>query len=85
MIHFKDYYYYLKGIRWILNNSLADVTIPSSSTMIPPAKQKQKEKEKEKHRHVTKEEQIIPAAPIPDLEMWSEYKFNKMAEESRMD
>ena len=53
--------------------------------MIPPAKQKQKEKEKEKHRHVTKEEQIIPAAPIPDLEMWSEYKFNKMAEESRMD
>jgi hypothetical protein len=47
----------------------------------PPAKQKQKAK----HRHLTKEEQIIPAAPIPDLEMWSEYKVNRMVEESGMD
>ena len=83
MIHFEDYYYYLKSIRWILNNSLAEVTIPSSSTMISPAKQK--EKEKEKHRHLTKEPQIIPAAPIPDLEMWSEYKIDRMAEEFGMD
>ena len=84
MIHFKDYYYYLKSIRWILNNSLAEVTIPSSSTMILPPPQA-KQKQKAKHRYLTKEEQIIPAAPIPDLEMWSEYKINRMAEESGMD
>jgi hypothetical protein len=83
MIHFKDYYYYLKSIRWILNNSLAEVTIPSSSTMILPPQAKRKQKAK--HRHLAKEEQIISAAPIPDLEMWSEYKINRMAEESGMD
>jgi hypothetical protein len=27
MGHFKDHYYYLKNIRWILNNTLADTTI----------------------------------------------------------
>ena len=31
MTHFNDYYYYLKSIRWILNNSLADATIGSST------------------------------------------------------
>jgi hypothetical protein len=31
MPHFEDYYYYLKNIRWILNSSLADTTIGSSS------------------------------------------------------
>jgi hypothetical protein len=31
MTHFKDYYYYLKSIRLILNNSLADTTIESSN------------------------------------------------------
>jgi hypothetical protein len=87
MIHFKDYYYYLKSIRWILNNSLAEITIPSSSIMVlpPQAKQKQKQKQKAKHRQLAKEEQILSAAPIPDLEMWSEYKINRTAEESGMD
>ena len=31
MTHSKDYYYYLKSIRWILNNSLADTTIGLSN------------------------------------------------------
>ena len=31
MPQFEDYYYYLKSIRWILNSSLADTTIGSSS------------------------------------------------------
>jgi hypothetical protein len=31
MHHFKDQYYYLKNIRWILNNTLADTTIGTSN------------------------------------------------------
>jgi hypothetical protein len=31
MRHFKDQYYYLKNIRWILNNTLADTTIGTSN------------------------------------------------------
>jgi hypothetical protein len=50
--------------------------------ILPP---QAKRKQKAKHRHLAKEEQIISAAPIPDLEMWSEYKINRMAEESGMD
>jgi len=32
MPHFKDQYYYLKNIRWILNNALADITMGTSIT-----------------------------------------------------
>ena len=69
MTHSKDYYYYLKSIRWILNNSLADTTIESSNI--------QKEKD------LAQEE--IENATIPDLEKWSEYKVKRLTEETRMD
>ena len=69
MTHSKDYYYYLKSIRWILNNSLADTTIGSSNI--------QKEKD------LAQEE--IENATIPDLEKWSEYKVKRLTEETRMD
>jgi hypothetical protein len=64
MTHSKDYYYYLKSIRWILNNSLADTTIGSSNI--------QKEKD------LAQEE--IENATIPDLEKWSEYKVKRLTE-----
>ena len=69
MTHSKHYYYYLKSIRWILNNSLADTTIESSNI--------QKEKD------LAQEE--IENATIPDLEKWSEYKVKRLTEETRMD
>jgi hypothetical protein len=72
MPHFKDYYYYLKNIRWILNNSLADTTIGSSSIITSNI---QKEKDLAKEEDTT----------IPDLEKWSEYKVKRSAEETRID
>jgi len=50
MTHFNDYSYYLKSIRWILNNSLAEITIrsPSLITRLPA--------DAEKEKHVIKEE-----------------------------
>jgi hypothetical protein len=70
MPDFKDYYYYLKNIRSILNNSLADTTIGSSSIS-----KVQKDTDKEGLENIT----------IPDLEKWSEYKVKRVAEELRMD
>jgi len=70
MPHFKDYYYYLKNIRWILNNSLADTTIGSSTTS-----KVQKDVDKEGLENLT----------IPDLQKWSEYKVKRLVEETRMD
>jgi hypothetical protein len=67
--HFKDYYYYLKSIRLILNNSLADTTIESSNI------QKEKDPTQEEIENVT----------IPDLEKWSEYKVKRLTEETNMD
>ena len=63
MPHFKDYYYYLKNIRWILNNSLADTTIGSSTTS-----KVQKDVDKEGLENLT----------IPDLQKWSEYKVKRL-------
>jgi hypothetical protein len=62
-------YYYLKSIRWILNNSLADTTIGSSNI------QKEKDLAQEEIENVT----------IPDLEKWSEYKVKRLTEETWMD
>jgi hypothetical protein len=71
MTHFNNYsYYYLKSIRWILNNSLAEITIRSPS-------------DAQKEKHVIKKE-IKSAAPIPDLEKWSEYKVRRLVEETSM-
>jgi len=70
MPHFKDYYYYLKNIRWILNNSLGDTTIGSSTTS-----KVQKDVDKEGLENLT----------IPDLQKWSEYKVKRLVEETRMD
>ena len=70
MLHFKDYYYYLKNIRWILNNSLAHTTIGSSTTS-----KVQKDVDKEGLENLT----------IPDLQKWSEYKVKRLVEETRMD
>ena len=70
MPHFKDYYYHLKNIRWILNNSLADTTIGSSTTS-----KVQKDVDKEGLENLT----------IPDLQKWSEYKVKRLVEETRMD
>jgi type II secretory pathway component PulM len=69
MTHFKDYYYYLKSIRWILNNSLADTTIESSNI------QKEKDPAQVEIENVT----------IPDLEKWSDYKVKRLTEETSMD
>lgn len=77
MPRFNDYSYYLKSIRWILNNSLAEITIrsPSLITRLPA--------NAEKEKHVIKEE-MKSAAPIPDLEKWSEYKVRRLVEETSM-
>jgi hypothetical protein len=78
MTHFNNYsYYYLKSTRWILNNSLAEITIrsPSLITTLPADAQKEK--------HVIKKEMKY-AAPIPDLEKWSEYKVRRLVEETSM-
>jgi hypothetical protein len=77
MTRFNDYSYYLKSIRWILNNSLAEITIrsPSLITRLPA--------NAEKEKHVIKEE-MKSAAPIPDQEKWSEYKLRRLVEETSM-
>ena len=77
MTHFNDYSYYLKSIRWILNNSLAEITIRSPSLITRLAAGAEKEK------HVIKEE-MKSAAPIPNLEEWSEYKVRRLVEETSM-
>jgi hypothetical protein len=78
---FNDYSYYLKGIRWILNNSLAETTIRSSSSITRSSLLVDIEEEK----HILKEGMKTSAAPIPDLEKWSEYKVRRLVEERRMD
>ena len=77
MTHFNDYSYYLKSIRWILNNSLAEITIrsPSLITRLPANVEKEKD---------VINEEIKSAAPIPDLEKWSEYKVRRLVEETSM-
>ena len=76
MTSFKEYYYYLKTIRWIPNNSLAESGSPSSSSSrIVSNIQKEK--------YFVKKE--IENAMILDLEKWSEYKVNRLAEERMMD
>ena len=74
MTHFNDYSYYLKSIRWILNNSLAEITIrsPSSITGLPA--------DAEKEKHVIKKEM----KSVSDLEKWSEYKVRRLVEETSM-
>ncbi|MFY9796726.1 MAG: hypothetical protein WAJ93_13645 [Candidatus Nitrosopolaris sp.] len=74
MTHFKDYYYYLKSIRWILNNSLADTTIGPSLSIITSNLEKEKD---------IAQEEIN--ATIPDLEKWSVHKAKRLTEETRMD
>ena len=63
MRQFKDQYYYLKNIRWILNNKLADTTIGTSNI---------------RNDYPDKE-----GITIQDLEKWSEYKLNRLADETR--
>lgn len=76
MIRFNDYYYYLKTIRWILNNSLAETSfLSSSSTMANDIQKERKNPDEEK----------IRSAINLDLEKWSEYKVKRLAEEVRMD
>ncbi|HET7390039.1 MAG TPA: hypothetical protein VFJ51_04385 [Nitrososphaeraceae archaeon] len=75
MIRFNDYYYYLKTIRWILNNSLAETSFLSSSSTMAYDIQKEKNLDEEK----------IKSAIDVDLEKWSEYKVKRLAEEVRMD
>jgi len=77
MTHFNDYSYYLKSIRWILNNSLAEITIrsPTLITRLPANVEKEKD---------VINEEIKSAAPIPDLEKWSEYKVRRLVEETSM-
>ena len=72
MIRFNDYYYYLKTIRWILNNSLAETSSLSSSHDI------------QKERKNLDQEKIKYAIDL-DLEKWSEYKVKRLVEEVRMD
>ena len=67
MCHFKDQYYYLKNIRWILNNTLADTTIGTTNLR--------------KHLRSDKEGVTVPDLVIPDLERWSKYKLKRLAEE----
>ena len=76
MTHFNDYYYYLKAIRWILNNSLAETTF-----LLPSLTMAQ---EIQKERKNLGEEKIKYAIDL-DLEKWSEYKVKRLAEEARMD
>jgi hypothetical protein len=77
MTRFNDYSYYLKSIRWILNNSLGEITIrlPSLITRLPA--------NAEKEKHVIKEE-MKSAALIPHQEKWSEYKLRRLVEETSM-
>ena len=67
MRHFKDQYHYLKNIRWILNNTLADTTIGTANLR--------------KDLHTDKEGVTIPDLAIQDLERWSKYKLKRLAEE----
>jgi hypothetical protein len=76
MIRFNDYYYYLKTIRWILNNSLAETSsLSSSPTMAHDIQKERKNLDEEK----------IKSAIDLDLEKWSEYKVKRLVEEVRMD
>jgi hypothetical protein len=76
MTRFNDYYYYLKTIRWILNNSLAETGFLSpSSTMAQEVQKERKNPDEEK----------IKYAISLDLEKWSEYKVKRLAEEVTMD
>ncbi|HEY6885571.1 MAG TPA: hypothetical protein VI278_16175 [Nitrososphaeraceae archaeon] len=75
MIRFNDYYYYLKTIRWILNNSLAETSFLSSSDSSSDIQKERKNLDEEK----------IKSAIDLDLEKWSEYKVKRLAEEVRMD
>jgi hypothetical protein len=75
MIRFNDYYYYLKTIRWILNNSLAETSFLSSSDSSSDIQKERKNLDEEK----------IKSAINLDLEKWSEYKVKRLAEEVRMD
>lgn len=75
MIRFNDYYYYLKTIRWILNNSLAETSFLSSSDSSSDIQKERKNLDEEK----------IKSAINQDLEKWSEYKVKRLAEEVRMD
>jgi hypothetical protein len=75
MIRFNDYYYYLKTIRWILNNSLAETSFPSSSESSSDIQKERKNLDEKK----------IKSAINLDLEKWSEYKVKRLAEEVRMD
>jgi len=77
MACFNNYSYYLKSIRWILNNSLAEITIRSSSLIARLPANVEKEKD-------VINEEIKSAAPIPDLEKWSEYKVRRLVEETSM-
>jgi hypothetical protein len=69
MRDFKDQYYYLKNIRWILNSTLADTTIGTTNLR--------------KDLHTDKEGVTNPV--IQDLERWSKYKLKRLAEETRTD
>lgn len=75
MIRFNDYYYYLKTIRWILNNSLAETSFLASSDSSSDIQKERKNLDQEK----------IKSAINLDLEKWSEYKVKRLAEEVRMD
>jgi hypothetical protein len=76
MIRFNDYYNYLKTIRWILNNSLAETSfLPSSSSTMTYDIHKERKNLEEK----------IKSAIEVDLEKWSEYKVKRLAEEVKMD
>jgi hypothetical protein len=65
MRHFKDQYYYLKDIRSILNDALADTTIAPSNIR------------KDSHPILSYEERVT----ISDLKKWSEYKLKRLVEE----
>jgi hypothetical protein len=71
MPHSKDRYYYLKNIRWILNNTLADTTIGTTNLR--------------KDLHTDKEGVTIPYLVVLDLEKWSKYKLKRLAEETWTD
>ena len=75
MTSFKEYYYYLKTVRWTPNNPLDESGSPSSPSTIVSNIQKEK--------YFVKKE--IENAMILDLEKWSEYKVNRLVEERMMD
>jgi hypothetical protein len=76
MTSFKEYYYYLKTVRWIPNNPLDESGSPSSSSSTIVSNI-------QKEKYFVKKE--IENAMILDLEKWSEYKVNRLVEERMMD